>query len=105
MSGGSISNGDSAGKFLIGDLVEKLNSSWKQVPGSRFSVKNIFVGKLESLGNKTGTERVGGFRGRLGEASVYTKFGHLLDALMGSMSKALMGDLNRDIVSRDICIW
>ena len=38
----------------------------------------------------------------LGDTSVYTKFGHLLDALMGRNSKALMDELSRDIVAHTI---
>ena len=41
MTGGSISNGEIRGKFTTGDLVEKLNFIWKQLPGSRCSMKNL----------------------------------------------------------------
>ena len=59
------------------------------------------MGKDGYLGNKTGTERVGEFGDILGETSAYPNFGHLLDALMGSVSKALMDELRGYIVDHD----
>ena len=66
---------------------------------------NICVtGKAGSLNNNTGAERVGEFGDRHRKTSVYYKFGNMLDALMGSMPKFLIDELNRDIDSRDIDI-
>ena len=53
---------------------------------------NIWVTKeAGSLVNKTGMARVGDFCDIIGKTSVYPKFGHLLDALMGRVSKVMMG--------------
>ena len=38
---GSIKNGESGGKFSTGDIFEKLDSRWKQVPGSSFSMETF----------------------------------------------------------------
>ena len=51
-------------------------------------------GGVGSLGNKKGTARVREFGDRLEETSVYHSFGYLLDALMGSVYKALMDELS-----------
>ena len=39
MTGGSIRNGESGGKFIKEDLVEKVKSRQKRVPGLRCSVE------------------------------------------------------------------
>ena len=67
---------------------------------------NIWVaGKVVSLGNKTGAARVWEFGGRLVDTSVYSKFGHLYYALMGSVSKSLMGVFIIVVVYPDFDNW
>ena len=67
---------------------------------------NIWVaGKVVSLGNKTGAARVWEFGGRLVDTSVYPKFGHLYYALMGSVSKSLMGGFIIVFVYPDFDNW
>ena len=54
--------------------------------------------KSVSLCNNTGTDRVGEFGGILWKTSVYPKFVHIFDALMGIVSKDLRDKLIRDVV-------
>ena len=61
--------------------------------------------KSGCLGNNTGTKRVVEFGSILGDTSVYPRFGYLLGALMGSMSKALVGKFSRYIVTHYIGFW
>ena len=63
------------------------------------------VGKLGYLDNNIGTARVGEFGYRFRDISVYTKFGHMLDVLMGSVSKLLMDSLSIYSVAHDCDIW
>ena len=68
--------------------------------------ENIYVTrKTGSLSNKTVTERTREFGGRLGGTIVSPKFGHMFDSLLGSVSKALMDKLNREIVNHDHDNW
>ena len=48
---------------------------------------------------------VGYFGYRLGETSVYPQFGHLLDALMGSMCKDLVEEFTRKGLTHAVYIW
>ena len=52
--------------------------------------------------NKTVMTRVREFLYRLEKTSIYPKFGYLSDALMGSVSKALMHELIKEVLARDI---
>ena len=69
-----------------------------------FGVKWVFL-KAGSLVNKIGMVRVGYFGGIIRDTSVYPKFSHLLDALMGSVSKEQMDELSRDIEDRAHDTW
>ena len=60
--------------------------------------------KLGYLGNKIDMAKVGKFGDRTWDIIVYTKFGHMLDALMGIVSKALMDEFIKEIISHDIYI-
>ena len=105
MAGGGINNGEGGGKFLTGGLVGKIEFRIEASAQFKVLYINIWVmGKAGSLGNNTGMERVGEFGDRHRKTSVYYKFGNMLDALMGSMPKFLIDELNRDIDSRDIDI-
>ena len=67
---------------------------------------NIWVtGKVGSLGNTTGTAKVGEFGYILGDTSEYLKFGHLLYALMVSAYKALMDEFSIEIMDIDHDTW
>ena len=60
---------------------------------------NIWLtGKVGFLGNNIDREKVGDFGDILGDTSVYTRFGHQSDSLMGSMTKALTDSLRRQVV-------
>ena len=60
---------------------------------------NVLVtGKVGYLGNKINMERVGEFGDRIRDTSVYDKFGHILDELMGILSKYMKDELIREIV-------
>ena len=63
------------------------------------------MGKSGSLENNTGTEILGEFGYILVETSVYPKFFHMLDVLMGSAPKVIMHELSREVVARDIDTW
>ena len=67
--------------------------------------RNIWLaGKEDFLGKMADTEMVGYFEDRLGETHIYPKFDHLLYALMGSVSKALMYELSREVVSHAVYV-
>ena len=61
--------------------------------------------KAGSLGNNTGMSRVGDFGDRNGETIIYPYFGHLLDALITVVSKAIIDELSRKVVDNDIYTW
>ena len=105
MSGGSIRNVDSGGKFTTVYLVETEVNMEVSDRIKVFCRKKCVMGKAGSLGSMASTEKVGEFRDRLGDTNVYPKFFHLLDELMESMSKLLMDELIRKIVSHAIYIW
>ena len=50
------------------------------------------MGQSGSLGNNTGTTRLGEFWDRIWYSCVYTKFGHLENTFMGNMFKSLVGE-------------
>ena len=57
---------------------------------------------MRSIFNKTVMARVRYFWYRLGKTSIYPKFGYLSDALMGSVFKALMHELIREVLAHDV---
>ena len=80
MDGGSIRNGDSRGKILTLDLVEKTEVSMETNAWLKVFCGIIWVmGKAVYLVNNIRTARMGVFGGRLGETGIYPNYGHMLD--------------------------
>ena len=73
-------------------------SAWLQLLCGNFWL----VVKAGYLVNKIGMARVDEFGDILGETSVYTKVGDLLDSLMGSVSKAMMDDLSSKVMAHAV---
>ena len=63
------------------------------------------MGEAGSLENKADMESVGKFGNRLRKIIVYPKFGHMLDALMVSFSKALMNELIIEVLDHALDTW
>ena len=94
------------GKFPTEELVEETQVDM----GASYQIKmfcgNTWVtGKTGSLGNGTGASRMWDFWDRLGQTSVYTQVGHLLDTLMGIISKSLVYGFRKEIFGNSCDSW
>ena len=106
VAGGGANNGEDGGKLLAGYLVEEAEVKMEASDRINFFCgKNWVTEQARYLGNKTGMERVGEFGKRLGQISVYTKFGNLQNTLMLGISKALMDELSRYFVVHNNYGW